>query len=88
MSNKAKLEALLKLINSAAQEAIAEYEKAGGDVPSIYSVEPHPLDNAIDNIALKSAIRTLEGASALPLPRPHTQLSTCIMAALILSLEC
>ena len=64
MSNKAKLEALLKLINSAAQEAIAEYEKAGGDVPSIYSVEPHPLDNAIDNIALKSAIRTLEGACA------------------------
>ena len=36
-TNKAKLEALLKLINSAAQEAIAEYEKAGGDVPSIDS---------------------------------------------------
>ena len=65
-TNKAKLEALLKLINSAAQEAIAEYEKAGGDVPSIDSTEPHPLDNddAIDNIALKSAIRTLEGACA------------------------
>jgi hypothetical protein len=63
-TNKAKLEALLKLINSAAQEAIAEYEKAGGDVPSIDSTEPHPLDNAIDNTALKSAIRTLEGACA------------------------
>jgi hypothetical protein len=65
-TNKAKLEALLKLINSVAQEAIAEYEKAGGDVPSIDSTEPHPLDDdeAIDNIALKSAIRTLEGACA------------------------
>jgi hypothetical protein len=65
-TNKAKLEALLKLINSAAQEAIAEYERAGGDVPSIDSTEPHPLDNdnAIDNITLKSAIRTLEGACA------------------------
>jgi hypothetical protein len=54
------------LINSAAQEAIAEYERAGGDVPSIDSTEPHPLDNdnAIDNITLKSAIRTLEGACA------------------------
>jgi len=65
-TNKAKLEALLKLINSAAQEAIAEYEKAGGDVPSIDSTESHPLDNddAIDNVALKNAIRTLEGACA------------------------
>ena len=64
LTNKTKLEALLKLINSAAQEAIVEYEKAGGDVPFIDSTEPHPLDNddAIDNIALKSAIRTLEGA--------------------------
>lgn len=63
-TNKAKLEALLKLVNSATQEAIAEYEKAGGDVPSIDSTEPHPLDNAIDQVALKSAIRTLEGACA------------------------
>ena len=63
-TNKAKLEALLKLINLAAQEAIAEYEKVGGVAPSIDSTEPHPLDNAIDNLALKSAIRTLEGACA------------------------
>ncbi|KAF8551977.1 S-adenosyl-L-methionine-dependent methyltransferase [Imleria badia] len=63
-TNKAKLEALLKLVNSAAQEAITEYEKAGGDVPSIDSTEPHPLDNATDQVALKSAVRTLEGACA------------------------
>ena len=80
-TNKAKLEALLKLINSAAQEAIAEYEKAGCDVPSIDSTEPHPLDNddAIDNIALKSAIRTLEGACAqlctTLAPPSHTAIS-------------
>ena len=63
-TNKAKIEALLKLINSAAQEAIAEYEKVGDDVPSIDSTEPHPLDNAIEQVALKSAVRILEGACA------------------------
>ncbi|KAG6381902.1 O-methyltransferase-domain-containing protein [Boletus reticuloceps] len=63
-TNKVKLEALLKLINSAARVAIEEYEKAGGDVPSIDSTEPHPLDNANDQVALKSTIRTLEGACA------------------------
>ncbi|KIJ15471.1 hypothetical protein PAXINDRAFT_11592 [Paxillus involutus ATCC 200175] len=64
MSNRAKLESLLTLVNSAAQEAIAMYEKAGGYVPSIDSTEPHPLDDAIDQVALKSTIRTLEGACA------------------------
>jgi len=63
-SNKAKIEALLKLVNSAAQQAIAEYENAGGDVPSIDSTELHPLDDAIDQVALKTAVRTLEGACA------------------------
>ncbi|KAF9228371.1 S-adenosyl-L-methionine-dependent methyltransferase [Gyrodon lividus] len=64
MSNRAKLESLVSLINSAAQEAIAMYETAGGYVPSIDSTEPHPLDEAIDQVALKSTIRTLEGACA------------------------
>ena len=63
-TNKAKLEALLKLINSAAQKAIAEYEKVGGDVPFIDSTEPHPMDNAIDQVTLRSAVRVLEGACA------------------------
>ncbi|KAG9312055.1 O-methyltransferase-domain-containing protein [Chiua virens] len=63
-TNKAKLESLLKLINSAAHQAISEYEKVGGDLPSIDSTELHPLDTAVDQVALKSAIRTLDGACA------------------------
>ncbi|KAF9243109.1 hypothetical protein BU15DRAFT_72308 [Melanogaster broomeanus] len=64
MSNRAKLESLLALINSAAQEAISMYERTGEDVPFIDSTEPHPLDEAVDQVALKSAVRTLEGACA------------------------
>ncbi|KAG0699353.1 O-methyltransferase-domain-containing protein [Suillus ampliporus] len=63
MANKAKLEALLTLINTSARDAIALYEQYG-DVPTIEQMEPHPLDDAVDQIALKSAIRTLEGACA------------------------
>ncbi|KIJ15468.1 hypothetical protein PAXINDRAFT_77055 [Paxillus involutus ATCC 200175] len=64
MSNRAKLESLLRLVNSAAQEAIAMYEMAGDDAPSIDSTEFHPLDEAIDQVALKRTIRILEGACA------------------------
>lgn len=63
MANKAKLEALLTLINTSARDAIALYEQYG-DVPAIDQMEPHPLDSAVDQVALKSAIRTLEGACA------------------------
>ncbi|KIJ15470.1 hypothetical protein PAXINDRAFT_32536, partial [Paxillus involutus ATCC 200175] len=64
MSNRAKLESLLTLVNSTAQEAIAMYEKAGGDAPSIDSTGFHPLDEAADQVALKRTIRILEGACA------------------------
>ncbi|KIK79502.1 hypothetical protein PAXRUDRAFT_834060 [Paxillus rubicundulus Ve08.2h10] len=64
MSNKAKLESLLTLVNSTAQEAIAMYEKAGDGVPSIDSTGFHPLDEAVDQVALKKTIRILEGACA------------------------
>ena len=64
MANKAKLEGLLTLINTAARDAIALYEQHGGDVPSIDQADPHPLDDAVDPMALKRAIRTLEGACA------------------------
>ncbi|KAF8840153.1 S-adenosyl-L-methionine-dependent methyltransferase, partial [Paxillus ammoniavirescens] len=64
MSNRAKLESLLTLVNSAAQEAIAMYENVGGYVPSIDSTESHPLDEAIDQVALRRSIRVLEGACA------------------------
>jgi hypothetical protein len=63
MANKAKLEALLTMINASARDAIALYEKYG-DVPAIDQMEPHPLDSEVDQVALKSAIRTLEGACA------------------------
>ncbi|KAG2074801.1 S-adenosyl-L-methionine-dependent methyltransferase [Suillus decipiens] len=63
MANKEKLEALLSLINTSARDAIALYEQYG-DVPSIGQMKPHPLDDAVDQVALRSAIRTLEGACA------------------------
>ena len=58
-TQRAKLDALLALLNSAAQEAIAEYERAG-DVPSTESA--HPLDSQLPSLALKNAVRILEGA--------------------------
>ncbi|KAJ8591086.1 hypothetical protein M405DRAFT_717176, partial [Rhizopogon salebrosus TDB-379] len=64
MANKAKLETLLTLINTSARDAIALYEQHGGNVPSMDQIEPHPLDDAVDQVALKTAIRTLEGAFA------------------------
>jgi hypothetical protein len=54
---RAKLDALLALLNSAAQDAIAEYERTG-DVPLKES--GHPRDS--QHIALKNALRILEGA--------------------------
>lgn len=85
-SNRAKLESLLTIINSAAQEAIAMYEKEGGDVPSLESTDSHPLDDALDTVALKSTIRTLEGAChqlcTTLAPPSHTAInvrrSTCL----------
>lgn len=56
---RAKLEALLALLNSAAQAAIAEYEKTG-DVPSTESA--HPLDFEPPSLALRNTVRILEGA--------------------------
>ena len=56
---RTKLDALLTLLNSAAQEAIAEYEKMG-DVPS--TALAHPLDAQPPTLALRNALRILEGA--------------------------
>jgi hypothetical protein len=56
---RAKLEALLALLNSAAQEAIAEYEKTG-DVPLTESA--HPLDFEPPSLTLRNTLRILEGA--------------------------
>jgi hypothetical protein len=56
---RAKLDALLALLNSAVQDAIAEYERTG-DVPLKES--GHPRDSQHPTIALKNALRVLEGA--------------------------
>ncbi|KAI6000906.1 S-adenosyl-L-methionine-dependent methyltransferase [Pisolithus albus] len=61
-SGEAQLEALLEIINSSARQAISEYKKHGNDVPTIHSTEFHPLDFATDTVALKKAVRLLEGA--------------------------
>lgn len=59
---EAKLEALLDIINSSAHQAIAEYKKTGHGVPSADATTFHPLDLTTDTLALKKAIRLLEGA--------------------------
>lgn len=61
---KAQLEALLDLINMSVRDAIAEYEKSGHGVPSLDSQHLHPfkLDSSYDTLALKKAVRVLEGA--------------------------
>jgi SAM-dependent methyltransferase len=73
---EAKLEALLSIINSSARQAIAEYKNTGHGVPGADATTFHPLDSATDTIALKKAIRLLEGAyhqlSAILAPPQHT----------------
>ncbi|KAH7922352.1 hypothetical protein BV22DRAFT_1131512 [Leucogyrophana mollusca] len=62
ISGKALLQSPFALINSAANEAILEYEKTGEDVPAIHSATLHPKDSAKDSLVLKKAVRLLEGA--------------------------
>ncbi|KAG2123063.1 O-methyltransferase-domain-containing protein [Suillus clintonianus] len=73
---EAKLEALLDIINSSARQAIVEYKKTGHGVPGADATTFHPLDMATDTIALRKAIRLLEGAyhqlSAILAPPQHT----------------
>ncbi|KAF9263780.1 S-adenosyl-L-methionine-dependent methyltransferase [Marasmius fiardii PR-910] len=61
-SSRAQIKALLELINSSAEEAMAEYEKTGHGIPFPGSKGSHPLDSQSGALALKRAIRTLEGA--------------------------
>ncbi|KAG1724992.1 S-adenosyl-L-methionine-dependent methyltransferase [Suillus lakei] len=73
---EAKLEALLDIINSSARQAITEYKKTGYGVPSADATTFHPLDLTTDTLALKKAIRLLEGAfhqlSSILAPPQHT----------------
>ncbi|OJA11683.1 hypothetical protein AZE42_10533 [Rhizopogon vesiculosus] len=74
--NEIKLEALLDIINSSARQAIAEYKKTGHGVPSTDSSIFHPLDLIPDTLALRKAIRLLEGSyqqlSSTLAPPQHT----------------
>ncbi|KAL0061072.1 hypothetical protein AAF712_012137 [Marasmius tenuissimus] len=56
------IDALLGLIQSATHSAVAEYHKSGHGVPSPDESSPHPLDSAPNTLALRQAIRLLEGA--------------------------
>ncbi|KAG1897455.1 S-adenosyl-L-methionine-dependent methyltransferase [Suillus fuscotomentosus] len=60
--NELKVEALLDIINSSARKAMAEYKNTQHGVPGIDAGTFHPLDLAIDTLALRKEIRLLEGA--------------------------
>jgi hypothetical protein len=83
MSVRAELEKLLEVINGAALLAIEEYEKNGNGVPSLDSVEKQPLDDAFDSLALRKAIRLLEGACgqlcATLAPPAHTVINVRVI---------
>ncbi|KAG1794326.1 S-adenosyl-L-methionine-dependent methyltransferase [Suillus plorans] len=74
--NEVKVETLLSIINSSAREAIAEYKNTGHGVPGVDAGTLHPLDFATDTLALRKAIRLLEGAceqlNAILAPPQHT----------------
>ncbi|KAG2158605.1 S-adenosyl-L-methionine-dependent methyltransferase [Suillus bovinus] len=74
--NEAKVEALLDIINTSAREAMAEYKKTGHGVPGVDAGAFHPLDLATDGLALRKAIRLLEGAceqlNTILAPPQHT----------------
>ncbi|KAL4260401.1 O-methyltransferase COMT-type [Pleurotus pulmonarius] len=61
-TGKAQVRALLGLLNTAVEEAIAEYDKQGLDIPVIDSVYAHPMDGRLPTLKFKHAIRTLEAA--------------------------
>lgn len=74
--NEVKVEVLLGIINSSAREAMAAYKNSGHGVPGADSSTFHPLDLATDTLALRKAIRLLEGAcdqlNTILAPPQHT----------------
>ncbi|KAG6815854.1 hypothetical protein H0H87_010745 [Tephrocybe sp. NHM501043] len=62
MAGRAYIETLLRLVNSSAQDALAQYEKHGFEVPILSSTTSHPLDTSDESLELRKAIRVLEGA--------------------------
>ncbi|KAG2073514.1 S-adenosyl-L-methionine-dependent methyltransferase [Suillus decipiens] len=80
--NELKVEVLLDIINSSAREAMEEYKKTGHGVPGVDSTTLHPLDVSTDTLALRKAIRLLEGAcnqlNATLSPPQHTIYETVV----------
>ncbi|KDQ24954.1 hypothetical protein PLEOSDRAFT_1114007 [Pleurotus ostreatus PC15] len=76
---KAQIRALLNLINTSAEQAIAEYDKQGCDIPSLTSGKAHPMDDRLPSLELKNTLRVLEGACAqlcvTLAPPAHTMLN-------------
>lgn len=61
--NATKLRALAKLISEGVEDTIAEYQKAGQEVPSVDSVALGLLDDReTSSPKLKNAIKTIQGA--------------------------
>jgi hypothetical protein len=58
----AELRALLSLIHESAQQAIETYENYGNGVPSLDSLDSHPIESQSGKLVLHKAIRILEGA--------------------------
>ena len=56
-----EIRALLALINTAAEDAIKQYESSGCGVPSIKEATTPKLPE--DSLSLKKSLRVLEGAS-------------------------
>jgi 2-polyprenyl-3-methyl-5-hydroxy-6-metoxy-1,4-benzoquinol methylase len=55
--------ALLHVIKASAEEALAQYDAAGVPIPSVTTVSPNLTGNYLaNNVGLKKAVRTLEGA--------------------------
>lgn len=81
-SPESEVESLLCLINSATQDALAIYKNSGRGIPSIHSTNVDPFDKEATSLALKKAIRVLEGSCeqlcATLAPPSHTLLNvTC-----------
>lgn len=86
---KAQIRALLNLINTSAEQAIAEYDKQGCDIPSLTSGKAHPMDDRLPSLELKNTLRILEGACAqlcvTLAPPAHTMLNVCAEVLVVIS---
>ncbi|KII94520.1 hypothetical protein PLICRDRAFT_692890 [Plicaturopsis crispa FD-325 SS-3] len=57
---RAHLRSLLTLINSATEQAIAQYDAAGNGLPTLE--HPHPSDTILNSTDFRKTIKVLEGA--------------------------